>query len=397
MTTRYSARSATATGPAGPRPGTSTRPWLGLHHTQLTKGKSLSDNNPATNRSTPRSTAWQTALTLVSGAPGNRRQYANDATISDWVLAKGYAFASTDKGNVSAQFYRDGKRPGDAILEWYRRMTQVTIAAKATVAHHYGKAPRRTYAAGISNGGQLVRRALEDHPELYGGGIDSEGTLWPSTNGSNALVSLPVALRNHPKYAATGDPDAHAAMLRPASPQGRNSCGTSATRPSGTARSIYRKEIDPTYDGDLEAGIPFCQSGTPGYDTDYVYCSRPKTVHRTVQRISLTGRIGKPMITVHGTLDTLLPIKTHGDVYDSMVRSQGAGSLHRYYRIEGAFHLDREYDMYPNKMRPLLPCMRRAFEALERWTAPRGGQAPPPSATIPRQTSGDVANTCAIS
>ncbi|HEY8480492.1 MAG TPA: hypothetical protein VIL71_11725, partial [Spirillospora sp.] len=74
----------------------------------------------------------------------------------------------------------------------------------------------------------------------------------------------------------------------------------------------------------------------------------------------------------------------------------GRGKLHRYYRIEGASHLDLEYDMFPDRMRPLLPCMRTAFEALERWTAPHGGQAPPPSATIPRQTTGDVVNTCSI-
>ncbi|MGW4967239.1 hypothetical protein ACWEPL_59345 [Nonomuraea sp. NPDC004186] len=47
-------------------------------------------------------------------------------------------------------------------------------------------------------------------------------------------------------------------------------------------------------------------------------------------------------------------------------------------------------------MRPLLPCMWTAFEALERWTADHGRQSPR-SATIPRPTSGDVVNTCAIS
>ncbi|GAA4521881.1 tannase/feruloyl esterase family alpha/beta hydrolase [Actinoallomurus oryzae] len=339
---------------------------------------------------------WNGGL-VVSGAPGNHRQYANDVTISDWVLAKGYAFASTDKGNVDAEFYRDGRRPGDAILEWYRRMTQITIAAKATVAHHYGRTPRRTYAAGISNGGQLVRWALENHPELYDGGIDSEGTLWPHDDGPNALVYLPVALREYPKYAATGDPAAHAAMLRAGFAPGSEFLWDFEYRIlwDGTQRR-YREEVDPSYDGDLEAGIPFCQSGTPRCDADYDYYRRPRSVHRAVKRASLTGRIGKPMITVQGTLDSLLPIRVHGDVYDAMVRSQGMGARHRYYRIEGASHLDLEYDMFPDRMRPLLPCMRTAFEALERWTAPGGGQAPPPSATIPRQTSGDVANTCSL-
>jgi hypothetical protein len=339
---------------------------------------------------------WNGGL-VVSGAPGTRRQYANDVTISDWVLAKGYAFASTDKGNGGSQFYRDGKRPGDAILEWYRRMTQLTIAAKATVAHHYGKTPRRTYAAGISNGGQLVRWALENHPELYDGGIDSEGTLWPPNDEPNALVYLPVALRNYPKYAATGDPAAHIAMLKAGFAPGSEFLWDFNYKIlwDGTQR-IYREEVDPTYDGELEAGIPFCQSGTPHCDADYDYYARPRSVHQAVKRGSLTGRIGKPMITVHGTLDALLPIKVHGDVYDSLIRSRGAGSMHRYYRIEGASHLDIEYDMFPDRMRPLLPCMRTAFEALERWTAPGGGHAPPPSATIPRQTSGDVVNTCSI-
>jgi hypothetical protein len=42
---------------------------------------------------------WNVKL-VVTGAPGVRKQYANDFIISDWVLARGYAFASTDKGNV---------------------------------------------------------------------------------------------------------------------------------------------------------------------------------------------------------------------------------------------------------------------------------------------------------
>ena len=54
---------------------------------------------------------WNGGL-VVSGAPGVRGQYANDFIIGDWVLAKGYAFASTDKGNTGASFYDDGSAPG---------------------------------------------------------------------------------------------------------------------------------------------------------------------------------------------------------------------------------------------------------------------------------------------
>ena len=45
----------------------------------------------------------------------------------------------------------------------------------------------------------------------------------------------------------------------------------------------------------------------------------------------------------------------------------------------------------PQVTRPLLPCYRDAFGALEAWVD--RGTAPPPSRTIPRP-SGDVVNTC---
>ncbi|NED57525.1 tannase/feruloyl esterase family alpha/beta hydrolase, partial [Micromonospora aurantiaca] len=83
---------------------------------------------------------------------------------SDWALGKGYAYAATDKGNSGLEFYKDGRRPGDAVAEWNQRLTQLTRAAKKVARRHYGKAPRSTFAAGISNGGYLVRWQLENHP-----------------------------------------------------------------------------------------------------------------------------------------------------------------------------------------------------------------------------------------
>jgi predicted esterase len=337
---------------------------------------------------------WNGGL-VVSGSPGTRRQYANDVTISDWVLAKGYAFASTDKGNGGAEFFRDGRRPGDAIAEWNHRTTQLTLAAKAAVAQRYGRAPRRTYAAGISNGGYLVRWQLENRPDLYDGGIDSEGTLWRA-DGPNLLTYLPPVLRAYPSYAATGAPEARKAILRAGYTAGSEFLWDYHYRVYwDLTQRIYREELDPSYDGDTLAGTPFCTSGAPQCDADYDYATRPKDVRRAVARIALTGRIRKPMVTLHGTYDTLLPISKNSDLYASMVRSQGKGKDHRYYRLEGGNHVDGLDDAYPDKLRPLLPCMRTAFTALEHWTAP-GGQAPPPSATLPRPTSGDLANTCTL-
>jgi hypothetical protein len=56
--------------------------------------------------------------------------------------ARGYAYAATDKGNSGTTFYQDGDKPGDAIAEWNRRVTQLTIAAKAAVAQRHDPPPR---------------------------------------------------------------------------------------------------------------------------------------------------------------------------------------------------------------------------------------------------------------
>ncbi|MCW2888470.1 MAG: hypothetical protein QOE54_6082 [Streptosporangiaceae bacterium] len=336
---------------------------------------------------------WNGGL-VVAGTPGVRRQYANDFTISDWVLAQGYAYAATDKGNSGAQFYQDGKKPGDAIAEWNSRVTQLTRAAKAVVAKRYGRPAGRTYAAGVSNGGYLVRWQLENRPELYTGGVDWEGTLWRS-EGPNLLTFLPPVLRAYPAYASNGDATAHDAIVAAGFPAQSEPLWAYHDQVYwDLTQRIYREELDPAYDGATQAGTPFCASGTPACDADYDYASRPRAVHRAVQRISLTGRIGRPLITLQGTLDTLLPIGKTGDVYAGLIRDQGRGRLHRYYRIEGGNHVDGLYDAHPGLLRPILPCFRSAFTALENWTTE--GRTPPPDATLPRPATGDLANTCSL-
>jgi hypothetical protein len=320
---------------------------------------------------------WNGGL-VVAGSPGNRRQYANDVTISDWALGKGYAYAATDKGNSGLEFYKDGRRPGDAIAEWNQRLTQLTRAAKKAARKHYGKSPRRTYAAGISNGGYLVRWQLENHPELYDGGIDAEGTLWRA-DGPNLFTYLPAILRAYPSYAATGDPAAHKALLKAGLAPGSEFLWPFHDQVYWElTQRIYREEFDPAY---------------TGAEADYDYATRPKKVHQAVARISLTGRIHKPLITLQGTYDSLLPISTDSDVYAKLVRARGKAP-YRYYRLEAANHVDGLYDTYPDRLRPLLPCMRTAFTALESWT--RNGTPPPPSATLPRPASGEHVNTSSL-
>ncbi len=351
---------------------------------------------------------WNGGL-VVTGAPGVRAQYANDRAIADHVLAEGYAFASTDKGNVGGTFFRDGRRPGDAVAEWNRRVTQLTRAAHAVVVQRYHRPPDRTLAAGLSNGGYLVRWQLENRPGLYDGGVDWEGTLWRADGrgraeagqGPNLFTFLPPALRAYPAYEAGGPGAgaAHRKMLEAGFPAGSEflwpyhySYYWDATQ------RIYREEFDPAYDGEREAGTPFCEPGSgPGCDTDYDYAARPDRVHRAVDRIGLTGRIGKPLITFHGTLDVLLPISESSDTYARMVREAGRGDLLRYYRIEDGTHVDGLFDTFPQRLRPLEPCFRSSFAAMEDWLA--GRAEPPRSATVARPADADreaLMSTCRL-
>ncbi|MFV2121106.1 tannase/feruloyl esterase family alpha/beta hydrolase, partial [Streptomyces sp. Act-28] len=320
---------------------------------------------------------WNGGL-VVAGTPGNREQYANDRAVADWVLARGYAYAATDKGNTGPAFHRDGRNPGDAIAEWNDRLTQLTRAARAVVARRYLRPPSRTLVTGISNGGYLVRWQLENRPELYDGGVDWEGTLW-RPDGPTLLHFLPEALRAHPVYAAggAGAERARAALHAAGYPAGSEFLWPFHHRVYwDLTQRVHREELDPAYDGAVEAGTPYCATGTPACDADYDYAARPDEVRRAVRKIALTGRIGKPLITLHGTLDVLLPITRTSDVYARMVDDAGRGRLHRHYRIEGGTHTDALVDAFPDRLRPLTPCHRSAFAALEDWLA--GGHRPPP-------------------
>lgn len=341
---------------------------------------------------------WNGGL-VVAGTPGNREQYANDRAIADWVLSRGYAYAATDKGNTGLAFHRDGRTPGDAIAEWNSRVTQLTRAARSAVAQRYHRPPARTLVTGMSNGGYLVRWQLENHPELYDGGVDWEGTLWRS-GGPNLLYFLPKAMRAYPVVAAGG---AGAAQAR----QDMAAAGFPAESEFlwqyhhqvywDLTQRIYREEVDPGFDGATEAGTPYCAPGTPACDADYDLAARPEEVRRAIGRIALTGRIGKPLITLHGTLDVLLPIGQDSDVYARMVRDAGRGWLHRYYRIEGGTHTDSLVDAFPGRLRPLAPCHRSAFTALEGWLS--AGHRPPASHTVALpagQDSVSLANTCSL-
>jgi hypothetical protein len=382
---------------------------------------------------------------LTAGTPGIRDAFASDFVFSDYVLEKGWAYVSQDKGNMGANFYRAGTDetetsgtpwvPGAAIAEWTFRIRQATRAARAllrSLAPQYGvPGVTRSYAAGISNGGYQTRRAIETdfrHDRLYDGGVDWEGTLFlpelPSgitpaqpTTGFNLFTYLPTSLLNYPGDVAGLPPSVAALAAVGFNPQSQPLWAYHWTIYWGLTQKIYRLEFDPEYTGYTcsdPLGIgPSCVSPAaltvPPTDPDALYDYRTRIVQNPailprMQEVANTGNLQRPMITLHGDQDSLLPIATDSDLYVQLVARARKSNRHRYYVVQGGNHVDPQFDdhngvdSYGNTvLRPMLPCVRAAVDAIAAWV--EQGIAPPPSHTIPRPqgaSASDLANLCSL-
>jgi hypothetical protein len=88
----------------------------------------------------------------------------------------------------------------------------------------------------------------------------------------------------------------------------------------------------------------------------------------------------------------LLPHRADSNVYKRLVDRRGLGGRHRYYLIEDGTHTDGLYSTYPDRLRPLLPCARRAFVIMTAWVE-RGVRAPR-DRRYARPASGHLVNRC---
>lgn len=400
--------------------------------------------------------SWNGRL-LTAGTPGIRDAFASDYILGDFALTRGWAYVSQDKGNLGANFFQSGcdERgtctseaswpgacagagdpwcPATAIQEWTYRMRQATrsaIALLGTLAPAYGlNKVGRSYAAGISNGGYQVRRALETdgpHERLYDGGVDWEGTLFLSslpagivterpTTGYNLFTYLPAALANWPGD-VSGDPAAREALAAVGfEPESEPLWPYHWAIYWGLTQKIYRLAFDPEYTGyscsDPAGLAPPCVSPpvleVPPTDPDAAYDYHARVaafpeLARRLDSVANTGDIQRPLITLHGDQDALLPARTDSDLYAQLVARKHREGRFRYYTVRGGNHVDPQFDdhwgrnAYGNTvLRPMLPCVRSAIDALVAWV--ETGVAPPPSRTIARvgTTADELANRCGL-
>jgi alpha-beta hydrolase superfamily lysophospholipase len=352
---------------------------------------------------------WNGKL-VVAGASGTRSEYNGDWAWSDYVLPKGYAYASQNKGvlnlylvslasatqpasdplacrlnpssSIWVHFYdNDPQKP---FTQWTQYMLLTASLAQQAAKANYNRFPRRTYAVGTSNGGYQVRRAMEEAPDLFDGGVDWEGTF-VDPSGPNILIDLPPAIKNYPAYVASG--------FNPASPAAQNilAAGYPPDIVNGTdslwgrynasfwevTACQWQERFDPTY--------PTYTSGLGNYD----YLSRVNLpgVFDSVAAVETTGKIKKPLVTVAGTMDALLLIKHQARAYEAAVNASRKGNneernaQYRLYEVQNGNHIEAYVIPFPQLV-AIQPHAQKAFDLLVDHVESKSPL--PPSQCVPK-------------
>jgi hypothetical protein len=376
---------------------------------------------------------WNGSL-VVAGASGTRSEFNGDFAWSDFVLQKGYAYASQNKGvlnlkitslasptpptslscrlNPASQIWveffdndalvRTGPVPSKPFTQWTQYFIEGTALAKRAVKAQYNHFPRRTYAVGTSNGGYQVRRALEQAPELFDGGVDWEGTFI-DPRGPNILIDLPPAIFNWPAYVASGfDANSQAARNIVAAgypPDIVIRSGTTTTSLWGlywaqfweVTQCQWQKRFDPTWTTYFDG--PNDVHGTGTYD----YLERAAAIPSVapgVGAVATSGNIKRPLVTVAGTMDALLPIQRGARAYEALVsaagrnRDSGGGKSPQYrlYEVQNGNHIETFKNTF-SQLELIQPHAQKAFDLLIEHVEKGAGL--PPSQCIPR--SGAIA------
>jgi 3HB-oligomer hydrolase 3HBOH len=359
---------------------------------------------------------WNGRL-VVAGASGTRSEFNGDFAWSDYVLQQGYAYASQNKGvlNLSivslnsttpptdplacrlnptspvwVHFFDND--PGQSFTRWTEFMLKAARLAQEGAKAGYGRAPRHTYAVGTSNGGYQVRRAVETAPELFDGGVDWEGTF-VDEHAPNILTDLPPAILNFPDYVTSGFSSASTAAKNIAGAGYPPDIVSGAISFWGlhnaqfweVTQCQWQKRLDPTYDT--------YASGTGTYN--YVSRLSFSNVGAEVAAFANTGKIRRPLVTVAGTMDALLPIDHHARAYARKVASaskqrhddddddrDGKRPTYRLYEIQNGNHIETyKQDFFP-QLEFLQPHAQKAFDLLVNHV--EGGNALPPSQCVAR-------------
>jgi len=359
---------------------------------------------------------WNGTL-VVAGTPATRSEFANDAIWSDFILARGAAFASSNKripynaiveplagikqpefaypipfdaGGLETQGMAirfgmfDPDRTG--IAEWNDDFHALAVTMRALLTSEY-RAPKRVYAVGLSNGGAQVRTLLERHPDDVDGGVDWSGVYWSPT--TTLLDYLPVFLNAMPAYVASGFTDRRIASELEKFGFPPDVVQNDPAHPSLYAD--YYSNVAPFY-ADLTvfayarlidrrttslAGActpdPHDPKRLPGTcagsglakpHARATYQASPEA-RRAIVAFAHSGAIEKPLISIAGTRDPFIVPHYNALGYQRAVSANRRARLHRLFLVEGGTHVDT-FVAFGYGLRAQLPFAWAAYDRLVR-------------------------------
>lgn len=352
--------------------------------------------------------AWNGKL-VVCGTPAMRSEHANDLTVGEWLLARGYAFASSNKRipyNAIVEPWDRTPDPDRAyrvpfdfgaavpdetairfgaldpvavpVAQWHADLPQVVRAARDLVREATGRGPSRTYAVGLSIGGGQVRALLEREPDLVDGGLEWASVYWHRDH--NILRDLPPFLAAMAPYVASGftDRDAHDAIVAAGYPPDR-------LQDAPRLRSLwdaYYSAVPPFY-ADLTtfafARLLDPQGGALDSLRDRAAYVPSAAALERIDAFAHTGDIEKPLVGIAGDADVFITPHHNFDAYVDAVRT--AGRADRYWPsiVAGGTHVDGFAALGWN-LQPMLPFVWRGFEMLVAIV--EDGVRPPGAGTI---------------
>jgi pimeloyl-ACP methyl ester carboxylesterase len=345
---------------------------------------------------------------LVVAVPGGLgSEYSYDQVWSDFLLQRGYAYAATNKGTYQYRFTDPARDPHacsiapageplsqvfvhfylhdapDALPHWLSATFSTTRLAKIITAAAFGKRPKFTYLIGVSAGGWVVRRMLQQFPEEYDGGLEWEGVNW-QTSGPNPAIDLPFALRAFLAYRQSNF-DVHAPAYDELIQRGLPPDIFSKTRKSSTVGSFWETSANESWQRLACTLIFSVDPEYPGKPEDYDYLARTHINGSTLAaKLTTDGDIQRPLISLHGTMDSVLPVIQNGRSFRQQVVARNRGHLHRLYEIQNGNHYD-EFALPPygfTALEPIRPHAYQGFELLVSWV--EASKQPPPGQCVPK-------------
>lgn len=303
---------------------------------------------------------WNGSL-VVAAASGITNEFSYDLYFSDYLLLRGYAFAATDKAVRRAILDVDTVilpfTPEGHISRWTDRLFQLGEFSRNECEKYYGKRPKQTIAAGLSNGGYIARRAAETNSQVFDGAIEIAGVLWRSQS-NNLLRELPLALR----AASAGDPSGNwdtDLLERSGMPDIEQEWFAVADLYRNyyweAVMHLFLGHFDPDYNGPLEE-----------YDLD----KRPDKVLESISGIENSGDLKIPLISLAAERDYLISYRNHALAYRRLVEKQGKQELHKLMSYPDACHIDANAETF-SFVRPIMPHAHAAIEELEKILSPR--------------------------